>query len=118
MRNVPFTETIAERELVLRRADGSSVETMLQIGKPVWLPGEEGGHGLFASPFRIVGLDREEKQCGFGVDSAQALVSTLSILPAWLSITAKIYGGVFEAHGGPDHGFPDWLREQSTEKKE
>ncbi len=38
MRDIPFVERIAERALVLQRADGSRIDVTLEIGRPVPVP--------------------------------------------------------------------------------
>lgn len=102
MRDVPFVERIAERTLVLHRADGSTSDVTLEIGRPVSVP----QYNIpSACPFRLVGLEKEEKLYAVGVDSAQALKLALDILPSWLDLTGSIYGGKFVAFGGTDHGF-------------
>jgi hypothetical protein len=99
MRDVPFTDCIAERRLVLNRGRESSIDVMLEIGRPVPLPQNP---SVSACPFRIIGLSREEKMYAAGVDSAQALQLVFQVLPAWLEITAKSHGGVFEIAGGSE----------------
>jgi hypothetical protein len=42
-----------------------------------------------------------------GLNSAQALQLAFPGLPSWLEVTGRIYGGKFEAFGGPDHAFGD-----------
>ena len=101
MRDVPFSECIAVRELVLRRGT-DTVPVTLEIGRPVSLPHNP---EIIACPFRLVGLGREEKMYQVGVDSAQALQLVFRVLPSWLEGRALIHGGVFEAFGGPDHAF-------------
>jgi hypothetical protein len=103
MRDIPFVEVIAGRALVLQRADGTTTDVALEIGRPVPVP----QYGIPAAcPFRLVGLEKEEKLYAVGADSAQALQLALQTMASWLSITGKIYGGKFIAFGGTDHGFP------------
>jgi hypothetical protein len=102
MRDIPFVECIAERALVLRRVDGTMIDVTLEIGRPVPVPRYQIPS---ACPFRLVGLEKEERLYAVGEDSAQALQLALKMMAAWLSITGKIYGGEFVAFGGKDHGF-------------
>jgi hypothetical protein len=103
MRDIPFVECIAERALVLLRSDGATVDITLQIGRPVPVP----EYNIpSACPFRLVGLEKEEKLYAVGIDSAQALQLATQSLAAWLDITGKIHGGKFVAFDGEDHGFP------------
>jgi hypothetical protein len=102
MRDMPFTECIAERKLVLRRDGYALIHVTLQIGRPISLqefPEDS------VCPFRLMGLENEEHMHAVGVDSAQALQLVFHILPSWLDDKARTYGGVFEALGGRDHGF-------------
>jgi hypothetical protein len=103
MRHVPFTDVICERALVLRRAD-SSVEVKLQMGKPVRMTHDD---AVWACPYRVSGLEKEERGYAAGIDSVQALQLALHILPAWLDVTAASHRGSFEAFGvsGNGHGF-------------
>lgn len=102
MRDIPFEDVVAERALQLQRADGTSAEVSLQIGRPVPVA----QYNIpSACPFRLVGLGKEEKFYAVGVDSVQALQLAFQAMAAWLDIKGKIYGGIFVAFGGTDHGF-------------
>jgi hypothetical protein len=103
MRDIPFVDCIAERVLVLHRADGTTADVTLEIGRPVPVPQYD---IPFACPFRLVGLGKEERLYAVGEDSAQELQLALQMMVPWLGITAKSYGGEFAALGGKDHGFP------------
>jgi hypothetical protein len=102
MRDIPFVDCIVNRVLVLHRADGTTANITLEIGRPVPVPQYD---IPFACPFRLVGLDKEERLYSVGEDSAQALQLALQMMGAWLDITAKGYGGEFSAFGGKGHGF-------------
>ena len=102
MRDIPFLERIAERSLVLQRADGTTTGVTLEIGRPVPVPQFRIPS---ACPFRLVGLGKEEKLYTVGEDSAQALQLALQGIASWLDITGKQHDGKFIAFGGTDHGF-------------
>jgi hypothetical protein len=102
MRDIPFVDRIAYRVLVLHRADGTTTDVTLEIGRPVRVPEYD---IPFACPFRLVGLDKEERLYSVGEDSAQALQLALQMMGAWLGIIGKGYSGEFTAFGGKGHGF-------------
>jgi hypothetical protein len=102
MRDIPFVEAIAARLLILERDDGTIANVTLEIGRPVPVPQYQ---IRSACPYRLVGLQREEKLYAVGVDSAQALQLAMTGIAPWLEITGRIYGGKFVLDGGTAHGF-------------
>jgi hypothetical protein len=102
MRDIPFIERIAERLLVLQRDDGTTTSVTLEIGRPVPVPQYKIPS---ACPYRLVGLEQEERLYAVGVDSAQALQLALSGIASWLDITGRSHGGKFVLVGGTEHGF-------------
>ena len=97
MRDIPFIECIASRALVLQRPDGSKVPVTLEIGRPMPVPQYKIPS---ACPFRVTGLDGEEKLYAVGADSVQALQLAMDGIAAWLVATAARYGGKFADPNG------------------
>jgi len=107
----PLGEVIGERELLFTRRDGTTELVIVRIGKPMITdPNNEDWY----CPYQISGFGREKKMAMVGVDSVQALVLTLQVIPAELDHLAKRERGFFKWFDDRDLGFPEQVPSERT----
>jgi hypothetical protein len=99
---VKMTTTIASQALSYQRADGSPSQITVELGTPG--PSNEGMRD-WECPFQITGFGEPIKRTIFGIDSMQALVLALHVLPTQLNALAREDGGRFldQSDLGLDH---------------
>ena len=94
MPDYPMTEVIAAREYVLER-NGQRVRIVVEVGKPARIPDsrppfeETPTLGHWYCPFSIQQPDRTFASSGGGIDSLQALESSLSAVEAFLEAQGR-----------------------------
>src|SRR5262245_14205495 len=86
-------DVIATRNLRFTHADGTSVDVSVSLGKPVPDPREPQLTRM--CPFQIRGIGDEKTRAIFGIDTMQALILALHILPTELAAIARETGGHF-----------------------
>ena len=108
---IALGQVIAERELSFDKPGELDRTIRVQVGAPVSDP-QKPEDSLCAVV--ILGFDGEEKLVLGGVDSVQALVFALQILPSYLAACAKRYGGSLTWLGSPALGFPQFAPQLKT----
>ena len=93
MTRIAMTSPIATRRLRFQQRDGSEIEVGVALGMPV--PDPEDPAGTWACPYEITGPVTPKVRAIFGVDSMQALILALHLLPAALQAHARESGGRF-----------------------
>jgi hypothetical protein len=83
----PLGEVIAERELQLRKADGSESAIRVRIGRS-HPSGDD-----WQCPYEIAALGSKRSMAIYGVDSIQALTLTLKAINVELEVIAKQAAG-------------------------
>jgi len=97
-------EVIAEREVMLTRADGATETLKVRIGKPIM-----GAHpNEWHCPYQIEGFGRIRNMAMSGVDSVQALFLTIQVILPELDHIAKRENGTCSWLEDPNSGFPDY----------
>jgi hypothetical protein len=84
--NIPF-EPIATRELQFVSGDGKRASISVTLGKPVRASQD------WTCSYRISVFDQTVERAIVGVDSMQALILALHVLPAELHGLERQYGG-------------------------
>lgn len=97
---ISLGDVVARRVLECRLPDSSSTEVVVQIGKPV------ADDGDYLCPYRIAGAGVDRTRAMAGVDSAQALLSSLHAVSAELEWIARETRGRITWLGMTDLGFP------------
>ena len=96
----PPSVLIASKGLLFNRNDGSSIDVAVEIYKP-----EPVDDQTWACAFIIRGFEDDIVRHIVGIDSMQALVLSLHVVPTELRVMAKRAGGRFatDADLGLDH---------------
>ena len=93
MTKIPMTVPIATRTLRFERANGSEVDVTVTLGTPI--PDPSDPERTWACPYEIRGPAKHRTMTIFGVDSMQALILAVHVLPAHLGAIAREDGGRF-----------------------
>jgi len=89
---VRLGEVIASRRLKFSRRGKSPVTVNVRIGRPRHWSSRSTD---FICPFRVTGLGKPISGALYGVDSLQALLLTLQVLPAVIGQLTRQHKGVF-----------------------
>jgi hypothetical protein len=105
-------EVIAERGVTFTRADGSTEQVTIRIGKPTTgeFPDE------WTCPYQIQGFGRTKTFRAAGVDSIQALLLTLQTILPELDHLAKRESASYCWLEIANAGFPDYRLSPSYQK--
>ena len=95
-------DVIATRRLQFKGTDGALVHVSVTLGKPV--PDPRDPERTWMCPYQIRGIGDERTRAIFGVDTMQALILALHILPTELAALARSAGGTFVTAGEEDLG--------------
>lgn len=95
IRKFELGEIIATRKLVFTRGDGVESDVVVNLGNPV--PDPNDPSTTWICPFQILGIGNERTNAIFGVDSLQALILALHILPTELAWLARNENGTFDS---------------------
>lgn len=98
-------EVILEREFETHDADGNVGQVKLRVGKPELLPETDGE--LWYCPHQIIGIGREKVDSGRGVDSVQALWSSLQLAHIILDYYGRAYHKKITWLGDEHLGLPE-----------
>jgi len=86
-------DVIATRKLRFKGADSTLVDVSVSLGKPV--PDPRDPQRTRMCPYQIRGIGDERTRAIFGIDTMQALILALHILPIELAAIARDTGGSF-----------------------
>jgi hypothetical protein len=86
-------DVIATRKVRFKGADGTLVDVSVSLGKPV--PDPRDPQRTRMCPYQIRGIGDERIRAIFGIDTMQALILALHILPTELAAIARETGGSF-----------------------
>jgi uncharacterized protein DUF6968 len=111
MTEIELGDTIATRKLRFKRADGVVVDVLVALGKPV--PDPRHAQGAWMCPFQIRGVGDLKTRAIYGVDTMQALILALHILPPDLAARARESGGCFLPADEQDLGLTQVCRLQA-----
>ncbi|WP_437276157.1 hypothetical protein WME90_33605 [Sorangium sp. So ce375] len=103
-------DVLGERELTLKRKDGSEEKVVVRLGHPYL------SRGHWRAPCEIVGpKGAVQRRFGTGEDSIQALTHLLYLVPIILESVAE-EGEFFTQEGATGHWFPRVLIEEQPYK--
>ncbi|XXY49343.1 hypothetical protein WME91_55970 [Sorangium sp. So ce269] len=103
-------DVLGERELTLKRKDGSEDKVIVRLGHPYL------SRGYWRAPCEIVGpKGAVQRRSGSGEDSIQALTNLLYLVPILLESVAE-EGEFHTQEGATGHWFPRILLEEQPEK--
>jgi hypothetical protein len=95
-------DTIAERNLTFRAADGTSTDVTIRIARPVPAPPEQGD---FICYWQALGFRDSPTKYAGGVDAVQALEMAFEMIGINLEAWQREYNGTFLFYGEAPHGF-------------
>jgi hypothetical protein len=96
-------DTIAERSLSFRAADGTITEVTIRIARPVPAPQAAAD---FICYWQALGFRDSPTKYASGVDAVQALELAFEMIGINLEAWQRDYNGTFLFYGESPHGFP------------
>ncbi|MGK3963468.1 hypothetical protein WMF38_04680 [Sorangium sp. So ce118] len=103
-------DVLGERELTLKRKDGSEEKVIVRLGHPYL------SRGYWRAPCEIVGpKGAVQRRSGSGEDSIQALTNLLYLVPILLESVAE-EGEFHTQEGATGHWFPRILLEEQPDE--
>ncbi|XXT24781.1 hypothetical protein WME94_24935 [Sorangium sp. So ce429] len=103
-------DVLGERELTLKRKDGSEEKVIVRLGHPYL------SRGYWRAPCEIVGpKGAVQRRSGSGEDSIQALTNLLYLVPILMESVAE-EGEFHTQEGATGHWFPRILLEEQPDK--